>query len=537
MSVVTSGTAQTWRERVCHRADAWDVELPRRPFALAAICGAHATLKTMLNYSVDVNLPESNGNYVIHELARFASVSRSSEVGMTETYRRLLQLLPAATCKNLLLTENSCHLRPLELAAKMATLRLYSAILQTTDVYLVKTETHGPLTHKWYDLTEYEGFGVGTRREYSPIKFLLELEQADLFSAACRALMSQAPTRQWIDAKMRISRPFLFAWFLVRISYIAAFFLFENSEFSGSHRNGTIDSLNCGNAVFEMPYWAGMTTTLYVFTLSAMILVVDVAEAAYFLLHNGRWRRWRSEGVVSGRKAALHHNFYRVCQLVFVVMAMFRSTAWLFPATKIPFMSELSRITACLLLPWTLLYFVQLLPSIGYFTVIIQTMLHDMLNFMIIFVIILVPFSYVFHMMVNYYSEQGCIEAFGSLQRSLYSTFTVILNMIDFTSYRLQSPGLVYGLHLLFVFTATLLLVNFLISLMSNSVIEINEQRDVVMLLQRLSVAMVMETRVGRLLQGYYCRRQREHFACRDGRVYVIDHCTSYDDRVQPELT
>ena len=485
----------------------------------------------MLGYSVNVCLFEPNGNNVIHELARIASISKNCEVGMTETYGRLLQLLSASTFEKLLLTENKGHLRPLELASKVLTLRLYNAILQTPGIYLAKVEKHGPLIHKWYDLTEYESFGAGTRRDFSPINFLLELSESNIYSDECRALLSQAPTRQWVDAKMQISRPFLFGWFFIRISYLGAYLLFENSEFTTTHHNSNSTILGCGNAVFDLPTWARMAATIYVFMLSLLILLVDVFEAANFLLHNGRWRLWRAEGIIRGRKAGLHYSFYRVSLLLFVAMAMFGSTAWLFPVLKIPLMGEFTRIGASLLMPWTLLYFVQLLPSIGYFTVVIQAMLRDMMNFMVVFLIILTPFSYLFHMMINYYSDQGCIEKFGSLPRSFYSTFTIILNMVDFNSFRLQNPGFVYVLHLLFVFSATLLLVNFLISLMSNSVIEINAHRDVIMLLQRLSIAMVMENRVGRLLKCYYGRRQQMHFVCRDRRMYVIEHCTSCDSR------
>jgi len=511
-----------------------EVALPRRPFALVASCGGHATLKTMRNYFVDVCLVEPSGNNVLHEIVRIASMSKNCEVVMADTYAFLMRLLTSSTLEKLLLAENTAGLRPLELAAKMSTLRLYNGIVQTPGIYLTKVETHGPLAHKWYDVTEYESFLAGNRRHNSPIEFLLALEQAALYSDECQILLSRAPTRQWIDAKMLISRPFLFVWFVIRITYIGAFLLFENSEFSVNDRD--TKSINCGEAVFDLPYWAGLATTVYVFTLSILILLLDIYEAAHFLLHNGRWRRWRTEGIISGRKAALHHNFYRVGQLLFVAMTMFRSTAWLFPATKIPLMSELSQIGACLVLPWTLFYFVQLLPSIGYFTVTIQTMFRDMMNFLLVFIIILAPFSYIFHMMLNYYSDEGCIPQFSSQSRSFYTTITIILNMVDFTAFRLTSPALIYALHIIFVFTATFLLVNFLVALMSNSVNEISEHRDVIMLMQRLSVAMVMENRVGRFLKSYYSHRQHENFVCRDGRIYVVDHCTRYDRPVDTNV-
>ena len=333
------------------------VQLPQRPFSLTAVCGAHATLKVMLGYPINSCLSDPKGNNVIHELVRFASVGKKCEVVMADTFSVLLQLMPATEFERLLRTENNDRLRPLELAAKLSTLRMYNVIVQTPGIYLTKVEKDGPLIRKWYDLTEYDSYGAVNRRDVSPVTFLLDLRKSDLYSDECLALLSQAPTRHWIDTKLRISMPFIFTWFLFRLVYLLVFISCENSDFAPI-KIKTNTSMGCARAMFILPKWAGMTTTVYLFTHSLLILMVDIFDALCFLLHNGRWRRWRTESLISGRNVALHHNFYRLCQFVFVFMVMLRVTARLFSIYKFPFMVEQTQIAICLMMPWTILYFV-----------------------------------------------------------------------------------------------------------------------------------------------------------------------------------
>ena len=275
--------------------------LPQRPFSLAAVCGAGATLNMMLGSPINVCLSDPNGNNVLHELVRFASVSKKCEVVMAETYSILMRLLPTTEFERLLRAENNDRLRPLELAAKLSTLRMGNVIVQTPGIYLAKVERDGPLIRKWYDLTEYESYAPGNRRDVSPITFLLDLHKSDLYSDECLTLLSQAPIRHWIDTKLRISLPFIFTWFLLRLVYLIVFIFCENSDFVHMKIN---KKMGCTGAMFKMPKWAGTVTTVYLFVHSILILMFDVFEAVSFLLHNGRWRRWRTESIISGRAAS-----------------------------------------------------------------------------------------------------------------------------------------------------------------------------------------------------------------------------------------
>ena len=74
----------------------------------------------------------------------------------------------------------------------------------------------------------------------------------------------------------------------------------------------------------------------------------------------------------------------------------------------------------------------------------------------------------------------------------------------------------------MYVFVVAILLINFLIALMSNSVSEVAEHKDIVMVIQRLSVAWTLEMRLGWLLAPLYRRLHPLAFDVEDGSIYLV---------------
>ena len=66
-----------------------------------------------------------------------------------------------------------------------------------------------------------------------------------------------------------------------------------------------------------------------------------------------------------------------------------------------------------------------------------------------------------------------------------------------------------------------ILLVNFLIALMSNSVSDVAENRYLIMTLQRLSAALLVESRLEKIIPSIYQFQQRGRYVVQDGKVYV----------------
>ena len=90
-------------------------------------------------------------------------------------------------------------------------------------------------------------------------------------------------------------------------------------------------------------------------------------------------------------------------------------------------MSSFVQIAACVVSVWSMLYFVQLLPSIGHFVIVVQHMLRDLLNF--IFIMMLTPFVQVLFVLINRHSRNGCVSDFSNYLTSFYTTFKLMRNM------------------------------------------------------------------------------------------------------------
>ena len=95
------------------------------------------------------------------------------------------------------------------------------------------------------------------------------------------------------------------------------------------------------------------------------------------------------------------------------------------------FIVKLCLIIACYLSVWSILYFVQLLPSVGHFVNIVLRMQTILLNFIVVYCILIFPFPHVFLILLR--GEDGCeVEGFETLFAGIYSVFKLMVNMLDF---------------------------------------------------------------------------------------------------------
>ena len=136
------------------------------------------------------------------------------------------------------------------------------------------------------------------------------------------------------------------------------------------------------------------------------------------------------------------------------------------------------------------------------------------------FLFVLIPYPHAFLVLLS--SDTNCqIKGFNSIGEATYTTFKAMLNMIDFNQLAPGGFGAVHILHIIYVFTVAILLVNFLIALLSTSVGETVETGDVMMMLQRLSVISALEKRCCFICPCFYKLMQRLVYKCENGRIYL----------------
>ena len=169
-----------------------------------------------------------------------------------------------------------------------------------------------------------------------------------------------------------------------------------------------------------------------------------------------------------------------------------------------------------------IMFFLQLAPFFGPFAITIMRLLLDVIRFAILMFLTIVAWSAVFVSIMNTKTKQGCIPEFDGLGRTMYTMFNMSLNMVTFTDFKVVHPGFVYMLHVLGTLLVAILLYNFLIGILSNSVAEMAANMGVIVMLQHHFAAMIMETTYWPLVRHYYRRIQPRHFTCENGRIYVV---------------
>ncbi len=372
-------------------------------------------------------------------------------------------------------------------------------------------------------MTDYESRSRGQRFDRSPLKMMSALEKEHLNNAQNAKLLQHPAIEKWIDTKITTNVPYLIAWFLTRMFYTMLIFIGatspdyladskQNVSFVGSGYINLNDF--CPDALFDISrtkaYWAiGL-----VIVFSVAIVIFDIVDN---VLHQAKFkhRDERLYHIFGSKNFVVRTRFYRVCNFLLAasVLAFYtcRFLRYRPIASKMYMLANILNI-------WSLLFFIQLLPALGYFVTIIQRMLKDMFHFLVLYVILFFSFSQTFYNL--FFMNSVCSQEFYTVPRSMYSTFKIMLNMVDMDFQGADQTDVAI-LHITYVIVVPILLVNFLIALMSNSVSDVAENRYIIMTLQRLSAALLVEERLGRVISRLYQIQQKKLFVVKEGRVYV----------------
>ncbi|KAI0231208.1 hypothetical protein LSAT2_018440 [Lamellibrachia satsuma] len=507
---------------------------PVKPLSLCALTGALRVMRVLVGHGVHMTFQDARGHNVVHQLIFVAFFDESYENCFIESYQEMMRLTDLQTKMRLLLMESNFGLRPLEAASQHGVLGFVQAIMETEGVYLSRQIVRGLSVYQWYDVTEYESFDVGNRRWVSPVRFLMTLDERKLKHSYVKQVYFDKPFGTWVSNKVSVNRPVILVWALLRLAHITAYYALDMSivsPTSATEKTSNVSNIEDMSTTpeyrlceFESPINLSKTPrrvlASYIIVHSVMILLWDIVE---------RWRTRkcplssRMRKTIDGKrkKAVASSVFYVRCQQTLAVLFAIDATIKLADEESGWTVSGV-RVVCMALSTWSLLYFVQLLPSIGYFVVAIQQMVRQMFNFSVVYSIFFYAAFHAFFVTVNTSERQSCSGEFSNMSQGIYSTFAIMLNLVNPAQLGLRHPGWFYVLHVVYMFNVAILLINFLIAIMSSALSEVALQRPIIERLQRLSIAIAIESRIDRLVAPYYCATQRRHFVYEDGRIYIV---------------
>ena len=169
----------------------------------------------------------------------------------------------------------------------------------------------------------------------------------------------------------------------------------------------------------------------------ACSLVFDVLSViTWFCSNSCKWKYFlgKKKDIIASS------TFYRICHFMFTLFIFLIMREYIESALKRKdYMNQIvlkvGLIFTCFLSIWSVLYFVQLIPSLGQFVNSIRRMLGVMFNFIIVYLLMLYPYPHAFMVMLK--NSSGCqVPGFETLQGGIYSSFKVMLNMLDISTYQ-----------------------------------------------------------------------------------------------------
>ena len=506
---------------------------PNTPLALCTLSAALRVMRVLVTHGANMMSVNDLGHNLVHQLIFVAFFAEMYETHAVKSYHELMRLADLQTKRKLLLTGSNIGLRPLEAAAQHGALHFVQAIIETDGVYLSRHVVRGLSVYQWFDITEYESCCADNRRLLSPVHFLMALDKNKLTHSLANQVFFDEPFGTWMNAKTEINKPLVFVWSLMRIVHLSAYYALDihtagHSASIAMNANATYTEAIPASSEyrycdFDSILLLSKTTVraiaIYIIVHSTLILLLDIYEYVNYVLH------------------PCYTNFYKTiddkykavfaCSLYYVrSQRILASTLLVYGVLKLNDVSgaplNFIRLVCMMLSTWSLLYFVQLMPSIGYFVVAIQRMVRQMFNFAGVYALFFFTAFSAFFVTVNTSERTSCSGEFSNLGLGLYSTFSVMLNLLNPVELRLRYPGWIYMMHVVYMFIVAILLINFLIAIMSSAMSEVAELRPIIARLQRLSVALAVEGRVGRILAPYYRAMKRRHFVYENDRVYIV---------------
>ncbi len=508
-----------------------------RPFILTVLYGSYDVLRCLLDRGADPYCLEEGANNIFHVMGQMTYLFPKYEEYQVKSYIQCISILGKERMSLLLSSENSESLRPLELAAKLGCCKMVKAMLETPGVYLTKEKTRGMVHYQWIDVTEYETTDPKLdRRGKSPLGYLALMTETTLMKPGTMELFCWPPFQMWMKSKFHSNRIILSLWFILRFIQVVMYFVVSADKSllgviggvaeveltSNVTRNYTF--VFCSSYV-QYSLAPQLRTFLYLWIAvqAYFTIVFDIAE--FIVIRVRKTPKYLHSACNVGSNYVVTKYLYQFNHFCFsAIMALgvtlqFAKLQSVFTPELIQFINLVCTIN----ITFCFMFFFQMLPIVGVYVTTVRRMLRDLLNFSFLYLLWVTPFSLYFLVFFNTNSKFDCVSEFSNIGEAFYSTFRMMLNMLDLHLYEVHTPQVLDLVHVIYVFTVAILLINFLIAVMSTSAARIAMSDKIIVGLERMYVALILESRLGRPLRGLLKRCKERTLVISNSRYYLLN--------------
>ncbi|XP_045170197.2 transient receptor potential cation channel subfamily V member 3-like [Mercenaria mercenaria] len=468
------------------------------------------------NFATGLDVTNDKGDNIIHSLIKYANVQPDKVRDVKQMLRYILNCKFIATdaqfeknkwkirkqARKLLMMSNKEKLNPLQLAAKRQQYEIFEIIMHN-EVYHSRISTDGLFNEEVYDITELETLNLepdltfsdeeNIKPEYheSVLEYLIHHQTSNAFMFA-----DFIPVKEVIREKWKTYKWWFMGWFVIHLIFMI---LLSVAAVFRSEIQGEI-SVN-STAVYS-----------YVVTKDGFVTgvsVVGLVFGLFYLFMEAARKivsRFQFQTSSSFIKRTLRHFSTPYSNLIFriyfVLFSLLLITDFAVAAsassTSFSGYENYCLIFSVIVGWYMVMFFLQTLKPFSFFTVLIQKVVLDMIKFAIVMAFMLVAFSIAMFMIMQ--GADTDVENFSHVGRTMVKMLTIMLGIGDFEDlFKARQPILAVGVFVLFVLLTTILLLNALIAMMSNSCTDLmNNYGGVVAAklhcrLQKLSVILFLE--------------------------------------------
>ena len=428
----------------------------------------------------DILQQGASGNSCIHDLVQLCELEMHTAVKM---YTTLCKILDTQQLNTLLHLKNKFGYNALEFAAEKSQPEILKAIVNTPDVYRHEITAFGCKRFVLYDVTEYERKNATVAN--SVLFKLTDMNESQVIRAKKCGLLTSEPFNTWCELKFSSYRLSVYMFFGYWLSFAALFY------------SGVFIRLQFETAFLLVPM------ALLFVIIETMFVKSDIKQMV---------RSYKQ--LVHDHKIPVTFTLaYRLFQLMFAVGILIMVISYsIFDENIFSLAVEVvNSITGVL----SILFFLQLNPSIGHMLIVTQKMTMDVAVFFLTIALLYFGFSVAFYLLqFNYVNkdnnpltapEDGVeIDSFPTMS---YMTFLLMLSVVSppemfFSDYALA--GLTRTLFVILVIIVVIVQLNMIIAIMSSRLDEINTCKQEIFQLEKLCIIMYVEqrlnTRLGRWL-------------------------------------
>ena len=264
---------------------------------------------------------------------------------------------------------------------------------------------------------------------------------------------------------------------------------------------------------------------MYIFSHAFIGLLLDIVEISLL------WKKWSAiVAVPAGKKNGItHFGFYQLLLATLYVIMMIVYSNELAKCFASPFLppqiQQYFLLSIDVLLPWLIMFFIQTLPYVGHYVIIIQRLA---CNF-VLFCFISFVFEMAFWLTIVRSSRSILFTVFSKFQplgiiKLIYLNYSLIVgnSPVDIETVT-ENPFyaiLEMSVHII----CEIILLNFVIAIFADTVAHLNQHSDIIVNAQRATIMTLMEERLRNLLRSIHRYLVNKIFTIKTNKVLIEVH-------------